>query len=45
MLAGATFYLSLMGFACCALRAWSGSLVPGYVATFAFFAAYRMLLA
>lgn len=44
MMAGATFYLSLMGFACCALRAWSGSLVPGYAATVAFFAAYRMLL-
>lgn len=43
-LAGATFYLSLLGLACCALRAWSGSLVPGYVATVAFFAAYRMLL-
>jgi hypothetical protein len=43
-MAGATFYLSLLGFACCALRAWSGSLVPGYVATVAFFAAYRMLI-
>lgn len=43
--AGATFYLSLLGLACCALRAWSGSLVPGYVATIAFFAAYRILLA
>jgi hypothetical protein len=43
-LAGATFYLSLLGLACCALRAWSGSLVPGYFATVAFFAAYRMLL-
>ena len=42
--AGATFYLSLLGLACCALRAWSGSLVPGYVATVAFFAAYRTLL-
>jgi hypothetical protein len=41
---GATFYLSLLGLACCALRAWSGSLVPGYVATVAFFAAYRTLL-
>ena len=44
MMAGATFYLSFLGFACCALRAWSGSLAPGYVATVAFFAAYRMLL-
>jgi hypothetical protein len=43
-MAGATFYLSLLGLACCALRAWSGSLVPGYVATVAFFAAYRTLL-
>lgn len=41
---GATFYLSLLGLACCALRAWSGSLVPGYVATVAFFVAYRTLL-
>lgn len=41
---GATFYLSLLGLACCALRARSGSLVPGYVATVAFFAAYRTLL-
>jgi CAAX prenyl protease-like protein len=44
MMAGATFYLSLLGLACCALRARSGSLVPGYVATVAFFTAYRMLL-
>ena len=44
MMAGATFYLSLLGFACCALRAWSGSLAPGYIATVAFFAAYRVLL-
>jgi len=43
-MAGATFYLMLLGLACCALRAWSGSLLPGYVATVAFFAAYRMLL-
>jgi hypothetical protein len=43
-MAGATFYLSLLGLACCALRAWSGSLVPGYFATVAFFTAYRMLL-
>lgn len=42
-MAGATFYLSLLGLACCALRAWSGSLVPGYCATVAFFAAYRTL--
>jgi hypothetical protein len=43
-MAGATFYLSLLSLACCALRAWSGSLVPGYFATVAFFAAYRALL-
>jgi hypothetical protein len=43
-MAGATFYLSLLGLACCALRAWSGSLVPGYFTTVAFFAAYRTLL-
>jgi len=42
-MAGATFYLSLLGLSCCALRAWSGSLVPGYLATVAFFAAYRTL--
>src|SRR6266851_2293135 len=35
-MAGATFYLMLLGLACCALRAWSGSLLPGYVATVAF---------
>ena len=28
----------------CMLRAWSGSLLPGYLATLAFFAAYRMLV-
>lgn len=43
-MAGATFYLSLLSLVCCALRAWSESLVPGYFATVAFFAAYRMLL-
>ena len=42
-LAGATLYLTLLGLACCALRAWSGSLVPGYLATVAFFAAYRLM--
>ena len=44
VMAGALLYLSLLGLVCCALRAWSGSLVPGYLATVAFFAAYRMLL-
>jgi hypothetical protein len=28
----------------CALRVWSGSLLPGYLAAIAFFAAYRTLL-
>jgi hypothetical protein len=41
--AGAVFYLGLVGLIGCALRAWSGSLVPGYLAVLAFFAAYRML--
>ena len=41
--AGAVFYMSLLGLGCCALRAWSGSLLPGYVATVVFFAAYRLL--
>jgi hypothetical protein len=41
--AGAVFYLGLVGLAACALRAWSGSLLPGYVAGVAFFAAYRVL--
>ncbi len=41
--AGAVFYTSLLGFSACALRARSGSLLPGYLATTAFFAAYRML--
>jgi len=41
--AGVIFYLTLLGLASCALRAWSGSLLPGYLATLAFFAAYRTL--
>jgi len=41
--AGAVFYLGLVGLISCALRAWSGSLLPGYLAALAFFAAYRML--
>ena len=41
--AGAVFYLGLVGLIACALRAWSGSLLPGYLAALAFFAAYRML--
>ena len=41
--AGAVFYLGLVGLVACALRAWSGSLLPGFLATLAFFAAYRTL--
>jgi len=41
--AGAVFYLGLVGLIACALRAWSGSLLPGYLAALAFFAAYRTL--
>ena len=41
--AGAVFYLGLVGLVSCALRAWSGSLLPGYLAGLAFFAAYRSL--
>jgi hypothetical protein len=41
--AGAVFYMSLLGLSACALRAISGSLLPGYLATVAFFAAYRLL--
>ena len=42
--AGAVFYIGLLGLCASGLRAWSGSLVPGYLATVAFFAAYRMLV-
>jgi hypothetical protein len=41
--AGAVFYTALLGLGCCALRSWSGSLLPGYVATLTFFVAYRLL--
>lgn len=41
--AGAVFYIGLLGLSACALRAWSGSLLPGYLATVVFFAAYRTL--
>ena len=41
--AGAIFYLGLVGLTACALRAWSGSLLPGYLAGLGFFAAYRLL--
>jgi hypothetical protein len=41
--AGAIFYLGLVGLVACALRAWTGSLLPGYLTGLAFFAAYRTL--
>ena len=41
--AGAVFYMLMLGLAACALRACSGSLLPGYLATVSFFAAYRTL--
>jgi len=44
LIAGAMFYMLLLGLGSCALRAWSGSLLPGYLATILFFAAYRVLL-
>jgi hypothetical protein len=40
---GAVFYLALLGVGACALRALTGSLVPGYAASVGFFAAYRTL--
>lgn len=40
---GAVFYTGLLGVTACALRAWSGSLLPGYVATLVFFLGYRAL--
>jgi hypothetical protein len=42
--AGAIFYLAALGLASSVLRAWSGSLVPGYLASVVFFAAYRALV-
>ena len=41
--AGALFYMVLLGVSACALRARTGSLLPGYLATAAFFLTYRML--
>ena len=41
--AGAVFYMLVLGLSACALRAASGNLLPGYLATTAFFAAYRTL--
>jgi hypothetical protein len=40
---GAALYTGLIGVAACALRAWSQSLLPGYLATLTFFLAYRAL--
>jgi hypothetical protein len=40
---GAALYTGLLGAAACALRAWSESLVPGYLATLGFLIAYRAL--
>jgi hypothetical protein len=42
--AGAIVYLAALALGAAALRAWSGSLVPGYLAAIAFFAAYRTLV-
>ena len=41
--AGAVFYLTLLGLVAAVLRAWTGSVVPGYLAVVVFFAAYRVL--
>jgi hypothetical protein len=43
VVAGAIFYVSLLGLATGWLRWWSGSLLPGLAAALAFFAAYRLL--
>jgi hypothetical protein len=40
---GAALYTGLIGVMACALRAWSQSLLPGYLATLIFFLAYRAL--
>jgi hypothetical protein len=40
---GAALYTGLLGVVACALRAWSQSLLPGYLATLTFFFAYRAL--
>jgi hypothetical protein len=42
--AGAIVYLVALALGAAMLRAWSGSLVPGYLAAVAFFAAYRALV-
>ena len=43
MRVGAVFYTALLGFGACALRAASGSLLPGYLASVVFFLFYRLL--
>jgi hypothetical protein len=43
LVAGAVFYLALLGAINCWLLAWSASLVPGLVSATLFFAAYRAL--
>jgi hypothetical protein len=43
MLAGAVFYLAVLGGATCWLRARTGQLLPGYAAALVFFVAYRRL--
>ena len=43
LVAGAVFYLALLGAINCCLLTWSGSLVPGLVSATLFFAAYRTL--
>jgi hypothetical protein len=41
---GAIVYLAALALGGAVLRAWSGSLLPGYLASVAFFAAYRALV-
>ena len=43
LVAGAIFYLALLGAFNCWLLAWSQSLVPGLISATVFFAAYRTL--
>jgi hypothetical protein len=43
LVAGAMFYLALLGAINCWLLAWSQSLVPGLISATVFFAAYRTL--
>jgi hypothetical protein len=43
LIAGAVFYLALLGAINCWLLAWSQSLVPGLVSATLFFVAYRTL--